>query len=460
MGKLKSVIVITLVALCIGLVPAFSVMAESRSPIVKLEGTIDAITAPGDGDDSVALWVIGGQTVQVDDYTVVIAAHGEAVEGAKVVVIAGRGADDSLRALIVRVLRSAKRQRQVTIRGTVSEIGPDYAVVNGLRIQITEETLIEGSLAEGEFVVIRASVQGSEITALQIQVKTRVESRTVEFKGEIEAIDESTGIWTIAGRAVTVNENTQVRGEPQVGDTATVRAQVQEDESLLAVCISVARDIVPQPQEDTFTGEIQRIAPNNIGRWVIGGQQVIVGPQTVINGTPKLGAEAEVRGLRIANRALAASEITITEAPEELVFTGVVNKMPPGRPVGLWVIGTWRVVVVPDTEIIGKPSEGARVQFAVKQRGNNGALVAVWIKVLDDVEPTEEPTVPPTVEPTIPATVEPTIPATVEPTVPPTGEPTVPPTVPAGDEEEPTIAPEPDGTPEPGNNGNNGNKWQ
>jgi len=415
MGKFRSVFVISLVVICLGLMPAFSVLAESRSPIVKFEGTITEQTSDG----TVELWKVGDYTVQVDEGTVIVAAHGDAAVGAEVVVIARRGADDVLTAMVIRVLRGDKPERQVTIRGTVTEVAPDYIVVNGLQIQITQQTRIQGNLAEGEFVTVRARVQGSEITALQIQVRTRAENQVVEFVGEVEAIDETTGIWTIAGKAVMVDEDTEVRGEPEVGDMVAVRAQVQEDESLLAVHIWEMNQEVPQPEEVTFTGVIQRIAPNNTGRWVIGGQQVIVGPQTVINGTPEIGAEAEVTGLRVAEGAVAASEITISEAPEEMIFTGTVNKMPPGRPVGLWVIDTWRVVVVPDTAITGTPTVGATVQFAVRQRGNNGALVAVWIKVLDDVEPT----------------------------VTPTEEPTIPPTVPADDE--PTIAPEPDGTPEP-----------
>lgn len=405
MSKFRSALIISLIAICVGLIPVSAALAEGRSPIVKFQGVI--LSRPDGAPEGE--WEIGEHTVLVDEGTAIVESQGEAVVDAEVVVVAKQSTDGVLTALIIRVLRSDKPGRTVNIRGVVSEVEPGYIVVNGLQIRVTQQTRVEGELAEGEFVAVQARAHGSELTALRIQVRTRAQNRVVEFVGKVEAIDEEAGVWTISGKEVLVDEETEIQGEPQVGDLVAVRACLQDDGSLLAVRIRLIDPELPQPEDVTFTGVIQRFAPNMIGYWVIGGQGVVVKKDTVITGTPEIGAEAEVQGLRYGDGVIIATEITISEGPEELTFTGTVVRMPPGRYVGLWVIDTWRVIVVPDTEVIGDPQVGATVRFTVKQHGH-GALVATRIEVLA----TPEPTIPP--EPTVPANDgNPTVSGTPEP---------------------------------------------
>ncbi len=56
-----------------------------------------------------------------------------------------------------------------------------------------------------------------------------------EFSGVVSAINA--GSWTIGGQTVTVDERTEIEGNPQVGDTVKVEAVQQADGSWLATSI-------------------------------------------------------------------------------------------------------------------------------------------------------------------------------------------------------------------------------
>lgn len=61
------------------------------------------------------------------------------------------------------------------------------------------------------------------------------EEETIEWKGMLQAISGST--WIIDGRAVQVTGDTEIRGDPRVGDRVEVRARRQSDGTLIAVRI-------------------------------------------------------------------------------------------------------------------------------------------------------------------------------------------------------------------------------
>ncbi len=61
---------------------------------------------------------------------------------------------------------------------------------------------------------------------------TSEEEETVEWEGILQAISGST--WIIEGRAVRVTGDTEVRGDPKIGDRVEVRARRQPDGTLVA----------------------------------------------------------------------------------------------------------------------------------------------------------------------------------------------------------------------------------
>jgi type VI secretion system secreted protein VgrG len=54
----------------------------------------------------------------------------------------------------------------------------------------------------------------------------------IEFEGTLQSI--SGDVWTVGGQAVTVTGSTEIKDNPQVGDTVRVRALQQPDGSLIA----------------------------------------------------------------------------------------------------------------------------------------------------------------------------------------------------------------------------------
>jgi len=385
---------VLLVALGLVLAPA-AIAENAHGQVVRFQGLIESRP-----DAEIAgEWVVDGRAVQVTADTILVEAEGSAEVGARVMVVAEKLNDETLEAILIRVLADEPPVHEVTIRGQATEVAEDHIIVNSLAILITDETEISGDdLEVGAFVKVEAVVEDETITALRINVLSH--HRYVEFRGEIESIADDA--WVVDGKTVAIDEDTTISGEAEVGDQATVRAKVLDDGSLLAVWIRV-HEPTPEPVEETFTGIIQRFPPSLQGFWLIGGKMVVVDSDTIINGAPVVGAEATVRGYQRARGAWRALEITVGEAPELIEFTDTVTRMPRGG-LGRWVIGDWKVIVTPETEIEGEPLVGAVVHVQAQELGV-GALVAVSIEVIST--PTPTPTTP-APEPTIPI---PTIPA-------------------------------------------------
>ncbi|GBD08503.1 hypothetical protein HRbin22_00743 [Candidatus Thermoflexus japonica] len=79
-------------------------------------------------------------------------------------------------------------------------------------------------------------VPGPEMTPEPTRTPKEEEGEeTIEWKGILQAISGST--WIIDGRAVQVTGDTEIRGDPRVGDRVEVRARRQPDGTLIAVRI-------------------------------------------------------------------------------------------------------------------------------------------------------------------------------------------------------------------------------
>ena len=392
--KTKWLFLICLIVIGVVLAPLVPVSAEAgRGPVVKFQGEI---TYRPDGTD-IGDWEIGDRTVTVVEGTAIVEEHGPAVVGAQVVVVAKR-VDGGLEALLIRVLREPESDRIIRIVGEVSDLGPGSFVVRGYSVLFDEETEIEGELEEGAWVLVVARVVGDDLMAVSIRVRPTDNDRIVEFRGEIDRIGDRA--WQIVGRIVLITDATRIWGAPKVGDLVEVRALVV-DGQLFALTIKPVDE--PEPPEDPieFDGRIEQFPPSLLGRWIISGRKVIVGPDTRIEGTPEIGLGAHVVAQPNPGGVLKATRIVIASAVDVLVLHGTIRRLPRDT-TGIWVIDGWKVFVSPDTTIEGaEPAVGLEVDFKAVRRGA-GLLVASWIEVL--VAP--EPTIPPPddiTDPTIPA---------------------------------------------------------
>lgn len=217
----------------------------------------------------------------------------------------------------------------------------------------------------------------------------------VRFRGQIEAM--SAQAWTVDGQTVRINANTRIdesEGRAAVGGTATVLALRQEDESLLAVEIQIARPPPTPEQPFEFQGLIESWSAT---QWVVGGHALIVNGDTTIQGSPQTGLLAEVKALRQSDGSLLAKNIVVRFG-EEVQFEGVIQMISAGQ----WVVEGVTVRIDAQTQIGGTPAVGAIAEVQGLQLPD-GAVLGRRIEVQS---PPAMPTIPPEPTPTEATPVE------------------------------------------------------
>jgi len=224
----------------------------------------------------------------------------------------------------------------------------------------------------------------------------------VRIEGRIDEISD--GYWKVSGQKITVRSTTSIKEEAakaEVGGWAVVTAEVKSDGSLVAKKIEVLQAAEQPPKPIEFSGEIQEIGTD---AWVIAGKTVAVDGDTVIEGTPRVGAGAFVKAEQYADGHLVAKRISIEDEPTIVQFEGRIQAIGDTQ----WTIAGQTVIVNGDTQIDGDPQIGAIAEVeAVVQ--DDGTMIARSIRVKVLAEPTatpsptpegEEPRAVPTEEPT------------------------------------------------------------
>jgi uncharacterized protein DUF5666/uncharacterized protein DUF5667 len=307
---------------------------------------------------------------------------------------------DEARTLIVQ-----KREAEVEFRGRVESISGEQWSVAGLTVIVASGTRVNGSPAPGVLVEVTGTTQPDEmVRASEVSVIAEAETPTpaepiasatasptptltepaaptptesaaeeatetaispdegatpeptegvgieFEFTGIVESIVGNE--WRISGQAVTATASTELRGNPQVGQTVAVRAVRELSGALVARRIEVkAADTggpsasntpqptstpgsgggsgpspsntpqptrtpepsqtpqpsqTPAPQEVEFEATLQSINGNV---WTVGGQAVTVTSSTEIKDNPQVGDLVRVRALQYADGSLIAERI-------------------------------------------------------------------------------------------------------------------------------------------------------
>lgn len=204
---------------------------------------------------------------------------------------------------------------------------------------------------------------------------------TVRFEGMIEAIGFKK--WIIQGVTVFVSPYAEIieeGGQAEVGAWVTVSATWQADGNLWANWIRVERPAGAAGEVIEFTGLIERIEPQ---RWVVGGVEVCILPDTVIEGQPKVGVLARVRARWQADgwQALAIAAYPAISGEGQVQFEGTIEAMGPA----LWVVSGVAVQITADTTIAGEPQVGRRVEVTAYLQPD-GRLWAQHILVISGNE--------------------------------------------------------------------------
>ncbi len=114
--------------------------------------------------------------------------------------------------------------------------GGDLWQIGNFQVHVTSNTAIEGDPQIGDTVEVNGERRrNGEIWALRIAT---VRSHRYEFLGELQAISDS--LWMVDGTAVHVTAQTQIIGNPGVGDWIGVRASTDSRNEFWALLIYVA----------------------------------------------------------------------------------------------------------------------------------------------------------------------------------------------------------------------------
>lgn len=179
--------------------------------------------------------------------------------------------------------------------GLIQEIHPDWWLVEGRRVQLTMNTLIDESLGPavvGAEVLVSGMEQPDQSVIADVIVVQRSVVETDFFTDYILQMGSSQ--WLIGPRWVNVTGSTVIVGTPAVGRSARVSLQRYPGRPWYATRIEVEE---PPPLEPVyFEGIISAIGANS---WVVDGQTVIIDAGTVITGLPpRVGLIGEVEAVQ------------------------------------------------------------------------------------------------------------------------------------------------------------------
>jgi hypothetical protein len=186
-----------------------------------------------------------------------------------------------------------------------------------------------------------------------LALKLTVMAPEMRLVGPLEVMPAGDlGTWTVAGIDFTVDEKTAIsdRGEPiMVGGWVEVQA-VEDAGALVAVRIMSLDD-----QEDVeLYGAIQAFSDTE---WTVSSVKFAMDAKTRVMGAPKAGLLAKVSLALDDEGNLLARTIKVSWDEQggwrkPVQFTGKIETLPPGGPVGVWTIDGKQVDVSAQTKVM------------------------------------------------------------------------------------------------------------
>ncbi len=247
------------------LVALVLLVATAQKPPIRVAASLD----PSDSTQirfegelksrSLNLWSIGEYNVQVDAQTIIVEKRGPAEVGAWLIVWANQLPAGGLRAEVISVDRPAG-QANPTIQFTrvLDKITEQWWVLGDLLVHVRPETPISGSPTIGSLVRVTAEQQELTLEAVRLEVLAQsADEIPVEFEGIVEELGPE--YWTVQGQRFTVTPDTEIQGQPAVGQYVEVRALRTADGSLVAARIAIPN----RAAERTMGAVVAAIVPQD-----------------------------------------------------------------------------------------------------------------------------------------------------------------------------------------------------
>jgi hypothetical protein len=185
-------------------------------------------------------WTIGEITADTDAETVFI---GDPEVGSQVEAELLVRADGSYLALLIKELgRPTTTPEPLDFSGIVKSMGSEWTV-GIMTFKTDDDTKIDDGIQVGDWVRVAAERRsGGEIWAKTIEKL----QDTRQFSGRVTSISGST--WTVAGHTFNVTGDTEITGDPGVGDYVDVEVIRQPDGTWVATLVSL-RPPTPSPTD-------------------------------------------------------------------------------------------------------------------------------------------------------------------------------------------------------------------
>ena len=237
----------------------------------------------------------------------------------------------------LKVIRAGVRPAGTALlTGAIQSVDTDSFALLDRSILVDEGTVFRGSGSAGPVrglsdlepgmqaeVWVRAT--GDTLTAVRVMVLgPAVVPKLIHFRGVVMSI--GTDSWTIGDVTVGVTSETKIVGDPQVGDTVEVVAQVIDPPNPMMgmpsrlVAISIIKLVLPPPpvpgRTTSFTGDVQAMPPSGRqGIWRIADRKVTVTGQTTIEGNPAIGSTVQVTGYSLPDPMAGAAALIPSQMP-------------------------------------------------------------------------------------------------------------------------------------------------
>jgi len=288
------------------------------------------------------------------------------------------------------------RRPPVKITGWIYETTATHLLIGDQMLYMDPASPTAGRIEEGMYGIARATVDGegqlhgedlsilplpggytipsSVWHGVSVQPPEGSPGHAIEFRGIIHEIDPR--YWIVDNRMVFITARTSIEGRPEIDALAEVKGVLLYGEIVLANSIKVTTPGAYAEVE--FEGIIESVSED---AWIVDGITVTISPVTIIEGTPAVGAIAEVRGVLQPDDSVLAQQIIVTYPG--IGFVSDVEGLVESIEATHWVIaGT--TVRIDNNTFIDDSRAPAEVGMWALARGfpqQDGALLAVRIRL-------------------------------------------------------------------------------
>lgn len=185
-------------------------------------------------------WTIGGQLFQTDANTLIV---GNPQIG-DTVFVAGHLLADGTRMADEIMLLQRPSANQFSLTGPVTAIAATEWEIAGQTITINASTIIEGAAEVGDVVRVEGTIgEDGALVAQHIALQENEEGLPFEFTGVVQTIGED--LWQISGASIVISSETEIEDDIAVGDVVDVVGWIQSNGRWLALSIEKSEDTEP-----------------------------------------------------------------------------------------------------------------------------------------------------------------------------------------------------------------------